>query len=164
MVSAVFLRSSKVAYLPDFFGKPQVASIEQAAFPEDTAVLCSKRLFAKLNPENQFATIRLFLNEPSRFTKEEAKYLKEHLKKKSVELFERMIRNDATDLLDKALAVLNDATEMYDACFDIADRLGKPEVRAYLLNLKNVISFLFSRLFKSCLRHLELKEKLNFNS
>ena len=134
---SAYLRSSKIVYLPDKFGKPDVASIEKDAFPEDTAVLCSKRLFAKLADENKLATIRALLSDTTLFTAEEIKYLKEYIKKNAANVFEVFIEEENTLAMATALEQTKYADVVMDAAMDAADRLGRADMRAFLLECKN---------------------------
>ena len=110
---SAYLRSSKLVYLPDNFGKPVVASIDKDAFPEDTAVMCSKRLFAKLAPDNKLATIRAFLTDSTPFISEEQKHLREYIKKNRAEILEAFISAEDTELLRKCLTVLKNTDEVF---------------------------------------------------
>lgn len=76
-----YIRGSKVVYLPDAIGTSEVGSIDKEAFPKDVAILCSKKLFAKLPQENKDETVRKFLVDRSLFTENEQEYLLAYLKK-----------------------------------------------------------------------------------
>lgn len=134
---SAYLRSSKLVYLPDNFGKPVVASIDKDAFPEDTAVMCSKRLFAKLAPANKLATIRAFLTDSTPFISEEQKHLREYIKKNRAEILEAFISAEDTELLRKCLTVLKNTDEVFAECLDITDRLENMAMKLFLLNYKN---------------------------
>ena len=132
---SAYLRSSKIAYLPDHFGKPPVVSVEKSAFQPETAVLCSKALFAKLNPDNQMATVKCFLSNQSLFLPDEAKYLKEYIRKH----LEQIIALDAPVLLQDCLKTIKPTEAVFDTCLEIADRLNKTELKAVLLEYKNSV-------------------------
>ena len=134
---SAYLRSSKLVYLPDKFGKLDVASIEKNAFPEDTAVLCSKRLFAKLADENKLATVRAFLFDATPFAADEMKYLKEYIKKNSANVFEVFIEEENTSAMAAALEQTKYADVVMDAAMDAADRLGRADMKAFLLECNN---------------------------
>ena len=132
-----YVRGSKIVYLPDKMGKADVASIEKNAFPEDTAVLCSKRLFAKLADENKLATVRAFLFDATPFAADEMKYLKEYIKKNSANVFEVFIEEENTLAMATALEQTKYADVVMDAAMNAADRLGRTDMKAFLLECKN---------------------------
>ena len=132
-----YVRGSKIVYLPDKMGKADVASIEKNAFPEDTAVLCSKRLFAKLADENKLATVRAFLFDATPFAADEMKYLKEYIKKNSANVFEVFIEEENTSAMAAALEQTKYADVVMDAAMDAAERLGRTDMKAFLLECKN---------------------------
>jgi hypothetical protein len=132
-----YVRGSKIVYLPDKMGKADVASVEKNTFPEDTAVLCSKRLFAKLADENKLATVRAFLFDATPFAADEMKYLKEYIKKNSANVFEVFIEEENTLAMAAALEQTKYADVVMDAAMDAADRLGRADMRAFLLECKN---------------------------
>ena len=134
---SAFLRSSKLVYLPDKFGKPDVASIEKDAFPEDTAVLCSKRLFAKLAEANKLATVFAFLSDAEPFLPDEAKYLKDYIKKNSTAVFKALIQAEDTVRLQACLEHLKYTDAVLDAALDAADRLNRADLKVFLLDCKN---------------------------
>ena len=134
---SAYLRSSKLVYLPDKFGKPDVASIEKNAFPEDTAVICSKRLFAKLADENKLATVRTFLSDENLFLPDEVKYLKEYIKKNASLVFETLIAAEDTAAMDACLKQTKYADAVMDAAMETADRLNRADIKAFLLECKN---------------------------
>ena len=132
---SAYLRSSEIAYLPDHFGKPPVASVEKSAFQPETAVLCSKTLFAKLNPDNQMATVKCFLSNQSLFLPDEAKYLKDYIRKH----LEQIIILDDPTLLQDCLKTIKPTDAVFDNCLEVADRLNKTELKAVLLEYKNSV-------------------------
>ena len=134
---SVYLRSAKLVYLPDKFGKPDVASIEKDAFPKDTAVLCSKRLFAKLAEANKLATVFAFLSDTTPFFPDEAKYLKDYIKKNSAVVFEALIQAEDTAQLQACLEHLKYADAVVDVALEPADRLNRTDIKAFLLECKN---------------------------
>lgn len=134
---SAYLRSSKLVYLPDNFGKPQVASVDKDAFPEDTAVLCSKRLFAKLADKNKLATVSAFLLNSTPFLAEEAKYLKEYINKNAALVFEMLITKENTDAITFCLEQMKYADTVFDAGMEVADKMQRTDIRAFLLECKN---------------------------
>jgi hypothetical protein len=132
-----YVRGSKIVYLPDKMGKADVASVEKNTFPEDTAVLCSKRLFAKLADENKLATVRAFLFDATPFAADEMKYLKEYIKKNSANVFEVFIEEENTLAMAAALEQTKYADVVMDAAMDAAERLGRTDMKAFLLECKN---------------------------
>ena len=131
---SAYLRSSKIVYLPDHFGKPPVASIEKTAFQPETAVLCSKTLFTKLNPDNQITTVKCFLSDQNLFLPDEAKYLKEYIRKH----MEQIISMDDPVFLSDCLKMIRLTDAVFDNCLEIADRLEKTVLKAVLLEYKNL--------------------------
>jgi hypothetical protein len=132
-----YIRGSKIVYLPDKMGNADVAFIEKNAFPEDTAVLCSKRLFAKLADKNKLATVRAFLFDATPFAADEMKYLKEYIKKNAAHVFEAFIEEENTSAMAAALEQTNYADVVMDAAMDAAERLGRTDMKAFLLECKN---------------------------
>ena len=132
---AAYLRSSKIVYLPDHFGKPQVTSIGKTAFQPDTAVLCSKRLFTKLNTENKTATVRYYISNQTPFLSDEAAYLKEYIKKQ----MEQIISWNDPELLRKCLNVIQLKPAVYEKCLESAERLNNAEIKAVILDCKNAM-------------------------
>jgi hypothetical protein len=132
-----FVRGSKVVYLPDKIGKADVASLEKNAFLPDTAVLCSKRLFAKLAEANKLATVRAYLENGDLFLPDEGKYLKEFIKKNPVQVFEMLIEAEAMAAMESCLKEVKFAAAVMEAAMEVADRLGRIDIKAFLLDCQN---------------------------
>lgn len=132
-----YVRGSKIVYLPEKMGKADVASIEKNAFPVDTAILCSKRLFAKLADENKMATVRAFLSDENLFLPDEVKYLKEYIKKNTALVFETLIAAEDSAAMEACLKQTKYASAVLDAAMETADRLNRTDIKALLLDCKN---------------------------
>ena len=128
-----YLRSSKVVYLPDVMGKAEVATVDKYAFPADVALLCSKRLFLKLHPNNRNATIRSFLTDPALFTPEEKEYLLAYLKKNRAMYLELYIKNEDYDALGGCLEAMPKVKTLMEDCFQLTQQLNMPQVNFFLL-------------------------------
>lgn len=123
--------------MPDNFGKPIVASVEKDAFPKDTAILCSKRLFAKLADENKLATVIFFLSDATPFSSDESKYMKEYIKKNASMVFEVLIETENIDAIKSCLEQMNYAESVLDEAMRTADCLNRIDMKAFLLECKN---------------------------
>lgn len=132
-----FLKSSKLAYLPDQFGKPKIATIKKDAFPEDLAFLCSKSIFAKLPMENKVSTLRAFLADPSLFLSEEAKYLKEFLKRNAEKVFAVLIEREETAVMKRCLELASYSDAVMDSAMAAADEANRIDLKAFFLTCKN---------------------------
>ena len=132
-----YIRGSKIVYLPEKMGKADVASIEKSAFPADTAVLCSKRLFAKLADENKLATVRAFLADEKLFLPDEIKYLKEYIKKNTALVFEKLAAAEDFAAMEACLKQTKYVNAVFDAAMETADRLYRTDIKAFLLECKN---------------------------
>jgi len=132
-----YVRGSKIVYLPDKMGKADVASIEKNAFPVDTAILCSKRLFAKLADENKMATVCAFLSNENLFLPDEVKYLKEYIKKNAALVFEALIAAEDSAAIEACLKQTKYADAVLDTAMETADRLNRTDIKAFLLECKN---------------------------
>ena len=128
-----YLRGSKIVYLPDVMGKAEVATVDKNAFPPDVAVLCSKRLFLKLHPNNRNATIRAFLTDPALFTPEEKEYLLAYLKKNRAMYLELYIKNEDYDALGGCLKAMPKVKTLMEECLSLTQRLNMPQVNFFLL-------------------------------
>jgi hypothetical protein len=129
---SAYLRSSKIVYLPDMMGNTQVGTVNKEAFPEDTIVLCSKRLFAKLSEENKYSTIRAFLLDRVLFTEEEQEYLKAVLKRDRVYYLEKFIIAEDQTALFECLKILS-SKKALEECFEITERMSKSHMNFTLL-------------------------------
>ena len=134
---SAYLRSAKLVYLPDNFGKPEVASIEKDAFPADTAVLCSKRLFAKLADANKMATVLAFLSDAEPFLPDEVKYLKDYIKKNASAIFEALIQAEDTTKLQACLEQFKFADAVVDIAMEAAEHMSRTDIKAFILECIN---------------------------
>ena len=65
------------------------------------------------------------------------KYLKEYIKKNAANVFEVFIEEENTSAMAAALEQTKHADVVMDAAMDAADRLGRADMKAFLLESKN---------------------------
>lgn len=130
-----YVRGSRVVYLPDKMGKAEVATIAKDAFPSDVAVLCSKKIFNKLAPDNRHATIHAYLTDPALFLEDEQAYLLDYLKKHRDIYLEKYILAEDYPALEACFAVMPKVKTLMEECLALTERHGEQQVNAFLLQL-----------------------------
>lgn len=126
-----------IIYIPDKFGKTDVALIDKEEFPKDIVVLCSKTIFAKLPQTVKFCTALAFLHGGPDFTAEQKEYLTVFIKKNRKEILSQVIQQDDNEALRRCLALGKKADTMWDAAFEKATEANAVHCIAMLLEYKH---------------------------
>lgn len=130
-----YVCGSKVVYLPDKMGKSDVTVIDKTAFPPDVTVLCSQKLFAKLNEENRISTMRTFLVNRALFTEDEKNYLLSYLKKHRLEYLQKYIQDEDYLALEACFAAMPKVRTLMDECLAITEQSNKQQVNLFLMQI-----------------------------
>ncbi len=127
--------TQKLVYLPDTIEGEKV--VLYGYFPDDCAVICSKRLFGQLGDPVRVATALACLERPEKFPGEYGKTVQSYILRNAKDIGQAIVEKDRADLLPAYLALMGkkidlDALERLLAAADAAR-----ECKAYLMDLKS---------------------------
>ena len=97
----------------------------------------TRKFFAKLSAETKITTAVFFLSDSSLFIQEEKDYLIDFIKKNRKVILEKCITEENITALEQCLSIMKTVKTLYDECFDIAEKLNKKHINAFLLNYKS---------------------------
>lgn len=127
--------NQKLVYIPDTMDGKKVAFIHADAFPRDCGLICNKRLWDKLDYNQEVSAVS-YLKFPEKFPEEFAKYIKRYIVQNTGLVFPMLVQEDNVEAFDLFLQIMGkniDTEKMEEYIFSIENI---PEIKAYVLSNK----------------------------
>ncbi len=126
-----------IIYIPDCFGNSPIEGFEKNAIPQETIILCSKKIFAKLPEANKLTTLKAALEKSELFTEEESMYLMKYIKGHQAKLIDIFLAKHDIDFVKKTMALKKLSPKDMD---EILRNHEDAETRVLILSIQNDLS------------------------
>ena len=124
----------KLVYIPDVIDGKKVAFIHNDAFPLDCAIICNKRLWEKMD-YNQDVSAVSYLKYPEKYPDDFAQNIKRYILQNKDSVLKQLILEDNTAAFERFLHLLGKKTDLRKLIENLFAIDNIPQIKAYLLGL-----------------------------